>query len=177
MTHALSTFGLVKQTLKRIINRGDIANEEYADACEKLLARRGEQYTLDEIAYLNDLTYRAHHDCVLDNPDDYSRLEVHNTKMRVYQHALRENKIALYRLIEEVRAAGHTMNTWSPVRLPMRGFQPSFWGGMSLSSIKHDKHGMMIYQATCTKCSAIINTEEKEFLPCTHLDSTATHSL
>jgi hypothetical protein len=168
MMHSLSTFGLVKQTLKRIINRGEIANEEYSDECETLLKRRGEMYTLDEIATLNDLTYRAHHDCVLDHPDDYGRLEVANTKQRVYQHALRENKIALYQLIEQVREAGHDMSTWTPVRLPMRGFQPNFWGGTSMSSIKHDRHGMMVHQATCHRCSAIINTEEKEFLPCTH---------
>jgi hypothetical protein len=162
----LEAFGLNKTTLKRILNLGEIANEEFAAECDALLSRRGKEYSLDELSKLNDMTYLAHHDCVLDNPDDYTRIEVHNTKERIRKHAEREAQIARYRLLEQAELAGHKLGTWTFVILPAFGYQPAFFGGHKRTRIEHSKEGLPVYKSTCTHCGLELRSDAQQVPDC-----------
>ena len=73
--HLFRDFGIYKVTLKRNFYDND-RGPEYDDV-EELLRRRTQFYTLPEIDRLSGFFLTAHDECVLENPDDYSGLEVY----------------------------------------------------------------------------------------------------
>lgn len=60
---------------------GCFGDEEWRDRTESLVKRRGNFYTLSELedlVCLFDIT--SHQECILENPDDFSGLELHQAK-------------------------------------------------------------------------------------------------
>lgn len=89
MYHLKNDLGLHKQVLKSIFkdNYSTICEDEKAerglDIVEALLNRRGQGYTADEVLELINTTYyTAHDECVLENEEDYSNIEVHTSSKK-----------------------------------------------------------------------------------------------
>lgn len=81
MYHLLDDLGIYKSSLKRSFynNYGDrlfSGGEPEAFKARDLLERRGQLYTLEEVEHLSGYLSSAHDNCVSDNPDDYSHVEV-----------------------------------------------------------------------------------------------------
>jgi hypothetical protein len=83
MYHLKNDLGLHKQVLKNIFKEAysevleDERVERGLDLVEGLLNRRGQGYTADEVLeIINTAYFTAHDECVLDNEDDYSNVEV-----------------------------------------------------------------------------------------------------
>ena len=86
MYHLKNDLGLHKQVLKSIFQDqyGDIYQDEKEerglDLVEALLNRRGQSYTADEVLGLLYVAYYTSHDeCVLENREDYSQVELHTS--------------------------------------------------------------------------------------------------
>ena len=73
--YSLSAFGMRKSSMKRFIEGTDA--ERNTPEAYKLLYTRTTKYTLEELLKLTDFMSRSSHDCVVDNPDDFSPLEVY----------------------------------------------------------------------------------------------------
>ena len=72
--HLLHDFGIRKEAIKRHFDENDRGPE--LDHVRDLLKRKGNFYTLEEMLDLSGFFCSAHHECVADNPEDYSPLEV-----------------------------------------------------------------------------------------------------
>ena len=76
--HLLRDFGVRKSTLVRNFMDNDRGDD--CDPVMRLLVERRQTYTLAEIEKLFGFLMTAHHECILENPDDYTPLEVHTAK-------------------------------------------------------------------------------------------------
>jgi len=83
MYHLKNDLGLHKQVLKNIFKEAylEVPQDEMAerglDKVEALLDRRGQGYTADEVLQIiNTAYFTAHDECVLENEEDYSNVEV-----------------------------------------------------------------------------------------------------
>lgn len=77
--HLLNDLGVYKASLKAKFYRdfGERVKDgdEHAIRARDLLERRGQLYTLEECYVLAGYLVSSHDVCVLDNPDDYSKVE------------------------------------------------------------------------------------------------------
>ena len=87
--HLKNDLGLHKQVLKNIFKEAysEVPRDEMAerglDKVEALLARRGQGYTADEVLeIINTAYFTAHDECVLDNEEDYSNVEVATSRKK-----------------------------------------------------------------------------------------------
>ena len=83
MYHLKNDLGLHKQVLKNIFKEAysevpqDEMTERGLDKVEALLNRRGQGYTADEVLeIINTAYFTAHDECVLENEEDFSNVEV-----------------------------------------------------------------------------------------------------
>lgn len=73
----LDDLGVYKSSLKKSYDLHRRGDPEQDAKVYPLLERRGDKYTLDEARTLVEICmYFAHHVCVIENPDDFSRIEV-----------------------------------------------------------------------------------------------------
>jgi hypothetical protein len=96
MNYSLEKFGFTKAGLKRRAeNHGyfeDLRNNPLRQEAKDLLDRRGSAYTLAECRTLVEhLGMSSHDECILDNPDDFTHLEIWRAKdnEKRYNRALR----------------------------------------------------------------------------------------
>ena|SRR3990167_11108901 len=80
MIHLLNDLGIYKASLKRKLLRdfGDRFRDGDSHALQAyaLLERNGQSYTPDECLILSCYLSSSHDGCVIDNPDEYSHVEV-----------------------------------------------------------------------------------------------------
>lgn len=76
--HLLRDFGVRKSTLVRNFMDNDRGSD--CDPVMRLLVERRQTYTLAEIEKLFGFLMTAHHECVLEHPEDYTPLEVYTAK-------------------------------------------------------------------------------------------------
>ena len=81
MYHLTKDFGLYKKTIQANFDDNDRGPEH--DDVRKLLARRGNFYTANELHTLSMFFLTSHDECVLDFPEEYSPLEVAAKKRKV----------------------------------------------------------------------------------------------
>lgn len=67
-----------KISLKRKIHTWFDSDE--ATKAEELLARRGSNYTIEELKFLHGFQLSGHDVCVMDNQEDYTALEVYQAE-------------------------------------------------------------------------------------------------
>jgi len=79
--HLLGDLGLRKTTVKRNFEDNDRGPE--LDNVRELLARRTQHYTLEEIRVLSGFFCSAHDECVEENPDDFTPLEIWTAKRKI----------------------------------------------------------------------------------------------
>lgn len=79
--HLLDDLGVYKATLKRNFADNDRGAE--FDRDRELLARRTQRYTLEEAEVLLGWCSTAHDDCVDENPEDYSPIEVYTARQKL----------------------------------------------------------------------------------------------
>ena len=79
--HLAHDFGISKATLKRkfTVWYGDRRDED-SDRARSLLARHTQRYTLEEVELLAGYYLSAHDECVLDNSEEHTPLEVYNAE-------------------------------------------------------------------------------------------------
>ena len=87
--HLKNDLGLHKQVLKNIFKEhyGDICKDEKAerglDLVEGLLTRRGQEYTAAEVLdIINTAYFTAHDECVIENEEEYTNVEVATSKKK-----------------------------------------------------------------------------------------------
>ena len=79
--HLLDDLGVYKATLKRNFADNDRGAE--FDRDRELLARRTQRYTLEEAEVLLGWCSTSHDDCVDENPEDYSPIEVYTARQKL----------------------------------------------------------------------------------------------
>src|SRR5690606_9561065 len=79
--HLLDDFGMYKSTVRRNFDDND-RGPEY-DHVRELLDRRTQRYTLAELKEISGFFCTAHDECVIENPDDYTPLQVYAAKNKV----------------------------------------------------------------------------------------------
>ena len=79
--HLLGDFGLRKATVKRNFEDNDRGPE--LDNVRQLLARPTQQYTLEEVRILSGFFCSAHDECVEENQDDFTPLEIWTAKRKI----------------------------------------------------------------------------------------------
>lgn len=79
--HLLNDFGVYKQTLKANFNDNDRGKEH--DEFVTLIAKRTQSYTIPELELLFSWLWTSHDDCVDQNSDDYSALEVYQSQQKI----------------------------------------------------------------------------------------------
>lgn len=79
--HLWQDFGVRKSAIKRNFYDND-RDSEFAEV-ESLLKLRTQSYTLPEIRKLFAFLWTAHDDCVLENTDEFSPLQVFAAKRKV----------------------------------------------------------------------------------------------
>ena len=89
--YSLSDFGMRKSSMKRFIEGTDA--ELNAPEAYKLLYTRTTKYTLEELLKLTDFMSSSSHDCAVDNPDDFSPLEVYVASEVLANHEWAVKKI------------------------------------------------------------------------------------
>lgn len=89
MYHLKNDLGLHKQVLKNIFKEqyGEICEAEKAERglniVEALLARRGQEYrAIEVLKIINTAYFTSHDECVLENEEDYSNVEVATSKKK-----------------------------------------------------------------------------------------------
>jgi hypothetical protein len=102
--HLLLDLHVRKASLKRnfdsIYTTTDEARQVELEPVRALLAAPGQLYSLDEITQLFDWLWTSHDDCVIENPDDYTPLEVYTATQKIER-----GEAALARL-ESLKAHG-----------------------------------------------------------------------
>lgn len=79
--HLLKDFGVYKSLLVKNFSDNDRGPEH--DEARHLLTRRTQRYTPSELEVLFDYLWTAHDDCVSENPEDYTALEVYNARRKI----------------------------------------------------------------------------------------------
>ena len=89
MYHLKNDLGLHKQVLKNIFKEqyGEICEAEKAERglniVEALLHRRGQEYrAIEVLKIINTAYFTSHDECVLDNEEDYTNVEVATSKKK-----------------------------------------------------------------------------------------------
>lgn len=89
MYHLKNDLGLHKQVLKNIFKEqyGDICEAEKAERglniVEALLHRRGQEYrAIEVLKIINTAYFTSHDECVLENEEDYTNVEVATSKKK-----------------------------------------------------------------------------------------------
>ena len=86
--HLSVDLGLNKQALKRSFeeNYGEYSSDEIKerglDLVKFLLNKPTQRYTANEVQLLVEAYWTAHDECVLDNEDDYSNIEVYHAQKK-----------------------------------------------------------------------------------------------
>lgn len=80
--HLLHDIGLHKRSVKASFQNNDRSGPE-AEVVRELLARRTQRYTLAELQALSGWFWTAHDECVDENPEDYSHVEVHTSRRKM----------------------------------------------------------------------------------------------
>ena len=73
--HLHDVFGVSKALIKR--NYSETSAADDSPNVKVLLARRTQNYTLAETRELLGFMVQSHHECVIENPEDYTALELH----------------------------------------------------------------------------------------------------
>jgi hypothetical protein len=79
--HLLHDVGMYKATVKRNFFDNDRGKE--FDHVAALLREKRQRYTLAELRELAGFFHTAHDDCVVDNPDEYTALQVYISTRKV----------------------------------------------------------------------------------------------
>lgn len=89
MYHLKNDLGLHKQVLKNIFKEqyGEICEAEKAERglniVEALLDRRGQEYrAIEVLKIINTAYFTSHDECVLENEEDYTNVEVATSKKK-----------------------------------------------------------------------------------------------
>ncbi len=97
--HLLKDLGIYKRTVQSVFDSNDRGTEH--NTVRDLLARKTQQYTLDELSLLAMFFHSSHDDCVEENPEEYTPLEVYVARKKV------ANSIAAQKILQEL-IAKHT---------------------------------------------------------------------
>jgi hypothetical protein len=98
--HLLRDLGIYKATVVRNFRDNDRGPE--FDGVRELLARRTQQYTVDELLALSGFFWTAHDECVVDHCEEFSGVEVYTATRKIEAG---EAAIARLRKLEEVGRA------------------------------------------------------------------------
>jgi hypothetical protein len=79
--HLLRDVGMYKATVKRSFESNDRGPE--FDGVAELLRRKTQSYTLAELRDLAGFFWTAHDECVDENPEEYSPVEVYTSRRKM----------------------------------------------------------------------------------------------
>lgn len=91
--HILNDLGISKNSIKKKIlehmdymGNSDEADDRGLTLANTLIHKRTQMYTTNECECLLSWYFTSHDECVIDNKEDYSPLEVYQSKQKMYRY-------------------------------------------------------------------------------------------